>query len=731
MPRQQKNPCSEFARTLTELAMNVGSRPDVQNLNDVLAIIQKDLPNVDRAILADSITAATSGYVQAQDALKTKLNEMKREARGDAALRRAIVKLEGHVNAGTRPAPTPKKAAPKDIQALRDRLGGLREQLRENDPARRKAAQDRIAELEKHLADGTVPAPKPRKATPADLQDLRNQANDLRRQVMKADPKAREALRERIREINKHLTDGTYPAPQSKAPAPADIQALRDELATARAELRKQDPKIRQELRRQIAELQGHLDAGTLPPRTPQERADVPDDVRDLREARDELDAALAKSEPALREKFQSQIDDLLERIENGVQPPAARVDPVLSKELEQMKYQRDMLKARVRREIEALKPKTIWGKTWTAVAEPFNALRAIMTSLDFSAVLRQGGFIALGNPARAARALKPMFQAFADPAKSHAINQEILNRDNAYLYKRAGLYIAPDGEASSLASKEEAYMSKWVEKIPGIAGSQRAYVTFLNKLRADSFDAMVNTLAIDGNATDAEMKAIATYVNVATGRGNMGQTMEKAAPLLNTVFFAPRYVASRFQLLLGAPALGGTARTRKLVAKEYAKFLGGLGVVYLLGALAGGEIEKDPASSDFGKIRFGNTRLDPLAGMAQAATFIGRQISGAKVDMRGKVQELDGKGKYNTRGAVAQDFTRSKMSPVAGAVYDFAYNEGPDRKPFSAVKTAKNLVLPMQAESLYEAFQDQGIPRGTALAILSVFGMGVNTYSK
>lgn len=732
MPRKQKNPCSEFARTLTELAMNVGSDPNVKNIDDVLAVLQKDLPNIDRTILTDSITASTSGYAQNQNALRQKLNELKREARGDTALRLAIAKMEQHINQGTRPTPAAKKASAKDTQALRERLDGLRAQLRESNPAARLAVQKRIKDLENHLSAGTIPPAAPRKAAPADLQALREQAADLRRQVMKADPKLREDLKARIAEINKHIQDGTYPAPQPRPSTPADIQSLRDELAAARAELRKYDPKIREDLRAQIAELQGHLDAGTLPPRTPQERADVPDDVRDLREARDALDAALAKSEPALRQTFQEQIDELTQRLEDGVKPPVRQPDPVLSKELEQLKYQRDRLKARVRREIDALKPKTIWGKAWTAVAEPFNALRAVMTSLDFSAVLRQGGFIALGNPARAARALRPMFQAFADPAKSHAINQEILNRENAYLYKRAGLYIAPDGEASSLAAKEEAYMSKWVEKIPGIAGSQRAYVTFLNKLRADSFDAMVNTLAINGEATDAEMKAIADYINTATGRGKLGgKTMEQAAPLLNTIFFAPRYVASRFQLLAGAPILGGTARTRKLVAKEYAKFLGGLGVVYLLGALAGGEIEKDPASSDFGKIRFGNTRLDPLAGLSQAAVAAYRVIFGETKNLKGKTVALDGKGPFGqTRLDVATRFARSKMSPVAGTFANVLQGRDMMGEPVTAGGALKNLIVPIGFEGIVDAMEEQGVARGTALAILSIFGMGVNTYN-
>src|SRR5690606_29922680 len=114
-------------------------------------------------------------------------------------------------------------------------------------------------------------------------------------------------------------------------------------------------------------------------------------------------------------------------------------------------------------------------------------------------------------------------------------------------------------------------------------------YVTFLNKLRADSFDAMVEGLARNGEPTAAEIEAIANYINVATGRGSIGTSADASASVLNAAFFAPRLVASRFQLLAlhplwrNTPAADGskpTMRVRKMVAKEYGKFLAGIGTV-------------------------------------------------------------------------------------------------------------------------------------------------------
>src|SRR5690606_18698368 len=106
-------------------------------------------------------------------------------------------------------------------------------------------------------------------------------------------------------------------------------------------------------------------------------------------------------------------------------------------------------------------------------------------------------------------------------------------------------------------------------------------------------------------------------------------------------VFFAPRLVASRFQLVLGQPFYGGTARTRKLIAQEYAKFLTGIGLVYLLSGLMGAELEFDPRSSDFGKIKVGNTRIDPLAGISQVTVLLYRLGSGQIKTGRGRIEPI------------------------------------------------------------------------------------------
>jgi 3D (Asp-Asp-Asp) domain-containing protein len=376
--------------------------------------------------------------------------------------------------------------------------------------------------------------------------------------------------------------------------------------------------------------------------------------------------------------------------------------------------------------------------KIFDRTVETANLSRAVIASSDLSAVLRQGGFIAVGNPIRAAKSFPAMMKAFASKQGEFEVNKEIAERENFPLYKQAKLALTTEG--ASLSKMEEQYMSRWARHIPLVSHSERAYTTFLNKLRADSFDAMSKALTPTGKPTLEESKAIANFINAATGRADLGK-FNTAGPALNTVFFAPKYVASRFQLLTGQPFYKGTTRTRKLIAKEYAKYLTGVAVIYGLSKLAGASVELDPRSSDFGKVRFGNTRVDMLSGLAQVTTLLSRTVTGqtknAKnevLPLRNSLRPLDQSNAKVRFGArtnmeVLTTFLRSKLAPVPGAALDTITGKNVIGQEVTPADTAKEMLVPLSFGDIYDAMKEQGIPAGAALGVLSIFGAGLSTY--
>lgn len=390
---------------------------------------------------------------------------------------------------------------------------------------------------------------------------------------------------------------------------------------------------------------------------------------------------------------------------------------------------------------------RTTTRKVLDTAIEANNALRAFITSLDLSAFFRQGGMLTLAHPIKAAKAFPGMLRSFKNRDYFERAEMEIRERPNARFgnYDRAGLYLADD--MGPLSKQEEAFMGRTVGKIHGVAGSSRAFNGYLNRMRADVFDAMVDTLSRDGKATHEEMAAIANYINKATGRGTLGK-FDNAAAGLAQVFFSPRYLASRFQIMSGQPFFGGNWRTRKLIAKEYGKALIGLGLVYATAKMLDNdtEITFDPRSADFGKMKFGRTRVDPLAGFSQLTAFGTRMVWGeTKSTDTGKVTNLrDTKYGQQTTGDVFLRFLRNKLAPLPGYVSDyFVPKYAPSTTGIVTEATGKpkgikgkaaalaDKFIPISINDVYDAMREQGMPRGPAIALLAILGMGTMLHER
>ena len=386
------------------------------------------------------------------------------------------------------------------------------------------------------------------------------------------------------------------------------------------------------------------------------------------------------------------------------------------------------------------------------------------MTSIDLSAVLRQGGLGVYSHPVMARKAAAEMWSAIWSREKEFQSMEKLRTRPNAQLYEESGLNLTVS--EGKLPRQEEAFMGRWArtgidfagEKVQTasklalepVAASARAYVTFINNLRADLFDVMVENLGPGGQVTKEEAKLIAKYVNVATGRADL-KALNDAAATLNTVFFAPRYVASRLQYLAMPFYLMGTkdsGRVKKLIAKEYARtftgaavFIGSLTALAYLAA--GGDDEEKPSlavnplagdlfSSDLAKVRIGETRIDALAGLAQVIVFSSRMLAGrTKSSVTGKVKPFYEGGPYETtHGSEAWRFLRTKFAPVPGAVVTaFSGMKDVVGDPVTPAGLVGGLFVPISVGEIYSTMRHRGIPKGTALAVLNSMGAAVNTY--
>ncbi len=378
--------------------------------------------------------------------------------------------------------------------------------------------------------------------------------------------------------------------------------------------------------------------------------------------------------------------------------------------------------------------------RVFTNILSGANAIRAVQTAFDFSAPFRQG-ILLIGHPKEFFSNMKPMFRAFSNDEYFKQSMAELATGPQAERRAAANLYQAditpPKGQGAlaEMSAREEAFMSNLVDRIPGVRRSQNAFILYLNKLRADVFDNTVAGWDRLGTTTPDLEEDLARMVNIFTGRGDLG-AIDDFVPVLNQAFFSARLLASRVQ----APTLlfRGSKEVRLLAARDLASFIGfGMGIIGLAAAAAEAferqtgkeadfKVEMDPRSTDFGKIRVGQTRLDFWGGFQPIARYAAQIATGQRKTAMGDVIPADRLSSFSR-------FLRSKLSPQAGLAVDVAQGEtflGDEltTDPTSLKEQAFNRLTPLFIQDFTEAITE-GNAASPFMTIPAAFGASAMTY--
>lgn len=425
-------------------------------------------------------------------------------------------------------------------------------------------------------------------------------------------------------------------------------------------------------------------------------------------------------------------------------------------------------------------------GSVGLNIGKTANTMKALRSSIDLSAPLRQG--IGLIHRPEYREAFKEMFKYLAKPEYYKAAMEGLEERPLHLLGRESGLFLAkPD----NLLSGEEAFLNNYLHNLPKISGipvvvdaSERAYTGFLNNLRANTFDNLiklakesgaepfttkrefvVNTedmkainelkkraekLDIPNHLDDPEFidfahkngltktittttptkvaENIAKYVNVSTGRGGLGK-LEKYANDLNTIIWSPRFISSRLSILNPKYYTKMDPFTRKEAIKSLFAIAAAGSIVTTLGTIAGGKTSFNSLSSDFGKARFGNNVLDPWAGFQQPIVAASRLIEGSNAS------------RPQTRTTTLENFGANKLSPMASLAYELAsakaftgggnYVSRYGQKKYIPTEIM-NSFMPMFIQDVTDVFKnDPSFAEELGLDTASLFGMGVQNYAE
>lgn len=325
-----------------------------------------------------------------------------------------------------------------------------------------------------------------------------------------------------------------------------------------------------------------------------------------------------------------------------------------------------------------------------------------------------------------------------------------LMTRPNALNGNYARLGVA-------VGMQEEAFPESVAEKVPVVKNifiaSEKGFNIAIQTARAEITDALIDIA--QGDVAMLKEQNAGQFVNELTGRGKLPFNNPNAERAVNSLLFAPRYLASRIAQIYnikyaakwGLNAISGkeTGMIDKMRARASMAQLALFAI--LIPAIKGilrATDDEDPhgndywerffsayemRSSDFGKIVLGDTRIDLSAGLDGLLTLSARVVSGQTVSISGVKRD---KNWSDVIGA----FTEGKLSPAARVVIDgwrLLTQEDPKNfmyQPITLRGLASDVLLPISVENITELTIPTESKTAQIAGILGdIFGLGANTY--
>jgi hypothetical protein len=375
------------------------------------------------------------------------------------------------------------------------------------------------------------------------------------------------------------------------------------------------------------------------------------------------------------------------------------------------------------------------WDKAKHHLTEVVNIPRSLKASYDASAPFRQGLYL-VGRK-EFWGSVKEMFKLMEGKGNYEALMKEIAQHENYQWAKDSGLEITEmpsksgthfyeprksktgkvleqilEEKPKDMPMREEQFYSEIAEKIPGVGWSGRVYTGFLNKLRFDTFNSLVKDAERLGKKPQNNPKMvqdIATFINSATGRGKL--KARDIHSFLNTFFFSPRLIKARIDMLNPVYYAKLHPYARKQALKSLFTVLGaGSTVLGLVKAFNLGELEGDPSSADFAKIKVGNTRVDIWGGNQQFIVPLWR---------------IKGISRYD----VALRSLEYKESPPFAFLTALMKGKDEKGKPVKVKDEALEMIYPLFLKDVADIAKDD--PDLIPLSFLGAIGFGLQTYEK
>ncbi len=382
----------------------------------------------------------------------------------------------------------------------------------------------------------------------------------------------------------------------------------------------------------------------------------------------------------------------------------------------------------------QILKNRELSQRVWDSIKDLSFAPWSLLTSFDMSAGGRQGWKVLFADPKMWLKSVARGYRAFASEKYYNFIE---LRRKTNPLYPEAIKRGVEETTIDSATRGEEMFASNMIQKIPGIRASARGFITTVNEMRFGWYF-KGKELSEGMGLSAADQKTLATIANDITGRGKLPKVLQKLQET-SLIFFAPKLTAAlvRIPTVDLIPSgkemkLRKYSPARKMLAGTLVKFLGlTLATLYLLDRDDKDKIdvEWNPLSTDFLKVRHKKTRVDITGGYQPLLRAVVQLAAGKRKSTEsGRVYNAE-------RTEIISRFLQSKLSPHAGLAVDLWRGEtflGKKLKlsPAGVSEQVYERLAPLFIQDVTDAIRLQGLGTAGVIAPLAWTGLGVQTYS-
>ena len=400
---------------------------------------------------------------------------------------------------------------------------------------------------------------------------------------------------------------------------------------------------------------------------------------------------------------------------------------------------------------------------------------KAVRSSFDISFPLRQGIMTSVRHPLLWSKSIADSARGFVDPdwmikevgkwrkdRTPYGVRMpdgSVQDMELGHILDEIMEVLPTDVEPFYHAGLAEKWFDKlFLIKSGPIRRSRVAFTGAGNGLRAGMTRHWLNhwkNTATD--ITPERLEKLGTLMNALTGRATLPETGKfPLMDLLQATWWSPQYRLSGPQVFgtmlkhfgPGQVARGVTggriapsadAQIGRIAAENFVSFVtGGIGILTMLKMSGLADVQIDPRSSDFGKIKLGPTRINFFGTLQLLVRTIAQMVTQTRLD-----PEL-GPQAQNPFGALGR-YWQSGASPEFSVITDLIAGEtylGRTMRPSEergvtggdilerelSPLSSDNRISPLALADIKEAIEMDGL-RGALIGSLGMLGLGVQSY--